>query len=168
MLDESKQQYEKIEKKELKSFEEIKKEIEELREKGEYKNELIRRTIKEKKKLRKTYLALILTNPSRIGEIQQKAFSTRNTLYSHLYELIELGLAKQIAVLDLWNRKDLNESEEEVIKKFKDWTSKMTKRQLQNFVKTNYFVLTDLGKNSSITNWTLKVEKEALKNAEID
>jgi len=148
-----------------KNFAEICKEMQQTFENGQYKIELIRRTINENKRLRRTYGVLMLVNPARLGEIQAKVFVTKNTIYKHLYDLIELGLVKKIAIMDLWNRKKLGVEEREIMKKFKDWVKTMADGQIRYFAaKTNYFVLTDLGKDSTIASWALKLEKEQKSN----
>lgn len=144
-----------------KNFDEVVKELKETFETKAYKSELIRRTLKENEKLRKTYVGVMILNPAKLSEIKEKVMVTGRTLYGYLYKLINLGLLKKIPVMDLWNRRKLEGDEKVVIKKFKDWTSKMSNGQLQFFAgKTNYFVLTKLGKDETIINWVLKLEKE--------
>jgi len=148
-----------------KGFEELKQEIEKTLENGQYKIELIRRTLTEKAKLRRTYTVLILVDPARFGEIKHKVFVTKNTLYSHLYSLIELGLVRQISIMDLWNREGLGKEEQEVINKFRKWTKTMAEGQIKYFAaKTHYFLLTDLGRDQGIIRWALKLEKEQRSN----
>ena len=88
------------------SFKDSMKELEETYASGSYKIEFIKRNLNDNEKLRKTFAQLMLLSPARFGEIQQKVFVTRKTTYGHLYQLIELGLAKQIAIMDLWNKEE--------------------------------------------------------------
>jgi len=153
--------YEKIEEQKTRTFKEVKEDLEKTYENSSYRGELIRKTLTEKVRLRRTYAILIMLSPARIGELLQKVFFTRRTLYGYLYQLIELGLVKQISVMDLWNRRNLNKEEKMILKAFKEWTKSMADKQVQYFAgKTNYFILTDLGKDVKNINWVLKLEKE--------
>jgi hypothetical protein len=155
---------EKIEEMPRKNLDDVKKELAKTFEEKSYRNELIRRLLKEKAQLRRTFAVLLVVSPARFGDIKEKVFVTKNTLYTHLYQLIELGLAKKISVMDLWNKTDLKNENIEVMNKFKEWTSRMAPGQIQYFAgKTNYWILTDLGEDPKITNWVLDLEKE-LKN----
>lgn len=155
----SENQYETIEETQG-DFAEIVNEMKEVFETGSYKNELIRRVMSEQERLRKTYAVLMLLSPARLGEIREKVFVSKSTIYTHLYKLIELGVAKKISIMDLWNRKRLKKDEKKVMKKFKLWIKTMGKGQVQYFAaKTHYFMLTELGKNPLIANWVLKLEK---------
>jgi len=150
----------KIEVNQNKSFEEVVKELQDLQETKDYKNDLVRKTLGEKPNLRKIFSVVIIQNPARFNEIQEKIFLGRMTIYSHLYKLIELGVIKQISIMSLWNRSDLNEEEAKILNKFKEWTKNMTDRQLHYFAaKTNYFCLSEFGKDLNIINWTLRLSK---------
>jgi len=154
--------YEKVEGNEM-SIEDGKKELEKIYSSGNYKIELIKRTLNDNPKLRKTFASLILINPARLGDIQQKVFIERKSIYRHLYHLKEMGLLKQVGVMGMWNKeeKDLNEEQKEILKKFKDWTERMTDKQVAYFAaKTNYFVLTDLGKSKELVGFVVSREKE--------
>ncbi|MFA4960086.1 MAG: hypothetical protein WC548_00285 [Candidatus Pacearchaeota archaeon] len=143
------------------TFEELALEIKETMEGHSYKKELIKRMLKEKSKLRKTYGVLLNNSPGRIGEFVTKLFMSKNTAYNYLYSLIELGLLKQISIMDIWNVDNLQGDNKIVMDKFKEWSSKMAKRQMEYFAaKTHYFILTELGKDIEIISWVLKLEKE--------
>ncbi|TET75434.1 MAG: hypothetical protein E3J56_00620 [Candidatus Aminicenantes bacterium] len=143
------------------SFDDSIKELEKTYETGLYRADRIRKTLSENPRLRKTFAQLLILSCARFGEIHQKVFVSRKTCYSHLYQLMELGLAKQIAVMDLWNKKNLDKEQIIVLRKFKDWTSKMADKQVNYFAaQTHYFLLTELGKNPEIVDWVVKLEKE--------
>ena len=146
--------------KEDKSFENIRKEFKKNIDNSEYRQERIKKTLHENTNLRKTLSALIILSPARFGEIKNRVFFAKGTLYNKLYQLIELGLLKKISILDLWNKKVSGE-EKIVLNAFKEWTSKMGKGQIQYFAgKTNYFALTDMGKDEKIIKWVLELENE--------
>jgi len=146
-----------------KSFNELVKELGHALDSGGYRNEVIRRTLTEKPFIRKAYALLLIKSPARFGEIKEKCAGTRRTIYGYLYTLVELGLAKKISVMDLWNKEEklMTEEEKSVLKKFKIWTKNMAKGQLQNFAgRTNYWILTEIGKDVKTISWVLKLEKE--------
>jgi len=158
--------YEHVEEVETKDFETIKKELEQTMNNGSYRIGIIKRTLHDKPKIRRTMAVAILLSPFRIGEAKEKLIGVRKTIYSYIYELVNLGLLTKISIMDLWNKKEdeLSDDENIVIKKFKDWTERMAEGQIQYFAgKTNYFILTDLGKDPEIGAWVLKHEQE-LKN----
>lgn len=149
------------------SFEDSVKELEKLYATGSYRDDRLRKFLFDFPKLRKTFATLLILKCARLGEIQQKAFATKRTIYSHLYQLIELGLVKQIAVMDLWNKKKLDSEQKKIIKKFQDWTSKMSPKQVHYFAaKTHYFLLTEIGNSPEIAAWVLKLELE-FKNSSV-
>jgi len=146
-----------------KDFNQMVKEFEQVFDSGTYKGEIIRRTLTEKPSIRKAYGILLIKSPARLGEIKEKFPVTRRTIYSHLYNLIDLGLAKKIAVMNLWNKEEklLTTEEKQVMEKFKEWTKAMSQGQLQNFAgKTNYFILTEVGRDLKNVAWALNLEKE--------
>jgi len=144
-----------------KSLDDVKKEIIETLENKQYRNELIRKTLGQKPLLRRTFAIVLSRSPARIGEIQEKVFITRKSIYTHLYQLKELGLVDKIAVMDIWNKRNLKGAQKEVMQKFKDFSSTMSEGQVQYFAaKTNYWVLTELGEDTKIINWVLRLEKE--------
>jgi len=147
-----------------KTLEELRKEIEIDFSNNEYKETALRNLLKKRPALRKTYMCVILTSPSRIGEIMEKTLNQRATQYNHLYELIKLNLIKKISVMDLVEKKikkkSLNDEEKLVMKKFTDWTSKMNDGMKRNFqAKTCYWCLSEIGKNVDIINFALVLEK---------
>ena len=144
-----------------KSLKDVKSELAQTLQGKQYRNELIRATLKEKAALRRTFAVVILLSPARFGEIKEKVFISKNAIYTHLYQLKELGLVEKVAIMDLWNKRKLEGAQKEVMKKFKEFTSKMVKAQEQYFAaKTNYWALTELGKDTKIINWVLRLEKE--------
>lgn len=154
--------YTKVEKpKSLGSFEELKKQIAELGFNKNYKHNLIRANIRQKAGLRKAYLSLINHSPARVQEFSSSIVATKKTIYNQLYELIKLGLCEKVSVMDLYLKKQRNAFEEVVLKKFEDWTCKMNKGMLQYYMaKTNYFILSELGKDTTLMSWALQSEKE--------
>ncbi len=143
------------------NFEEAIKELKKTYESGSYRVELIKKTLTENPRLRKTFAQILILNCARFGEIQQKVFVARKTTYTHLYQLMELGLVKQIAVMNLWNKNNLDKEQKLVLSKFKDWTSKMAEKQVNYFAaQTHYFLLTEKGKDMDIVKWVSKLEKE--------
>jgi len=143
------------------SFEDSVRELKKMCESGSYRINRIKKILNENPKLRMTFSQILILDCARFGEIHQKVFVSRKTTYSHLYQLIELGLIKQVAVMELWNKKNLNQEQKLVLKKFKDWTSKMLQKQVNYFAaQTHYFMLTELGKDPEIAAWVLQCEKE--------
>ncbi|HEA65090.1 MAG TPA: hypothetical protein ENI02_03000 [Candidatus Aminicenantes bacterium] len=143
------------------SFDDAIKELKKTYESGSYRTELIKKTLTENSRMRKTYAQMLILQCARFGEIQQKVFVARKTTYTHLYQLMELGLLKQVAVMDLWNKSNLDREQKLVLSKFKDWTSKMADKQVNYFAaQTHYFLLTEQGKNLDIVKWVSKLEKE--------
>ena len=145
-------------------FKEVVKEIRKLFDEKPYKIEFIRRLLNEKQTLRRTFVAVLLQNPARLGEIKERVFFSKNALYSYLYKLREIGLLEKISIMNIWNKKNLENEEKEVLQKFEEWTKTMASGQLQYFAgRTNYWALTDLGRDTKILNWVFKLERE-LKN----
>jgi len=153
-----------------KEFNLLKEKVKDSFENESYKENILKSILNSKHEVRKTYLTLILISPERVGKIMEKTFVVKKTLYNHLYNLISLGLVKKISVLDLIKRKTkLNEDEQEVLEKFKKWTITMGEGMKQLYTaKTNYFALTELGKDESIINWALESEKKMKKGGEIE
>lgn len=151
----------------LKDLEQVRDELKEHFETGEYKNELIRKELCERKNLRKVYCLVLINSPARFGEFFEKTCMPKKTVYNNLYKLVNLGLLKQIAVMNIWNKKPYNDNDVIVLNKFKDWTIKMSSPQIQKFAaKTNYWTLTNLGMDKKIINWALQLEKEEKNGAE--
>lgn len=145
------------------SFEEMRKKVSEQLQTKSYRIEIIRGTISKKENIRKAYLAIVQASPARLHEIQAHLMGTRRTIYDNLYKLIELGLVYQIPVMEVVQKKkrELTDDEKIVKKKFEFWSERMQPKLQQNFAaKTNYFTLTELGKESSLIEWALKKEKE--------
>ncbi len=142
-------------------FDDSIKKLEDLYSSGSYKNEKIRRELHDAPKLRRTFAVLLILKCARLGEISERAFATRKTIYSHLYQLIELGLVKKVAIMDLWNKKKIEPEYRLALRKFKDWTSQMAPNQVRYFAaKTHYFMLTEVSKTHEIADWVLKLELE--------
>lgn len=151
--------------------EEIKERLAELHslfENKSYRHEIIRRALNESSKLRKTFAAVLILAPCRIGEILEKTLSTKSSTYTQLYSLIDYGLVQKVAIMDLWNRpeKSLKPDELEILKKFRSWTKTMAPGQMRNFAaKTNFWTLTEEGLNPQLVDWIIKLEKEQKKGA---
>lgn len=144
-----------------KSFKDLKEELSKVHTEIKYKPEFIRRTLNDKRLLRKTYCSLILSNPARLQDISEKTFNSRQSIYNHLWELKMLGLMDMIPVMDIWNKTKLTDLEKIIIEKFKKWTENMIENQKQYFAaKTRYYVLTDLGRDTEIVKWVLSLEKD--------
>ncbi len=147
-----------------KTLEELKKEIEDNFSNAEYKSEIVKSVLSKKMELRKVFLLLIMNHPERIGKLMEFTYIPKRTLYTHLYQLIGLGLVKKISILNVIKKEGKSVSEEEKIclNKFYDWTATMAEGQKQLFTgKTNYWTLNGLGKNTSIIEWALICEKKA-------
>ena len=99
------------------SFKDSVDELKKTYETGSYRIDRIKKTLKDNQKLRKTFARMLILECARFGEIQQKVFVSRKTTYSHLYQLIELGLLKQIAIMDIWNKKNLDQEQKRVLEK---------------------------------------------------
>lgn len=150
------------ERKTAKTLEELKKEVEKSFSDSDYKETVIKDILKGKRDVRKTFLALLLIYPARIGEIMEKTFVVKRTLYNHLYNLMSLGLIKKISILELIkrNKEGLNKEEKLSLSKFNKWTSNMSVGQKQLFTaKTNYWTFDILGKNPHIVEWALECER---------
>lgn len=141
------------------SFDEAKKLVEKVLSESEYKANMIRAILEKKSQLRKTYLSIIKINPARIGEIGEHTFNTRKTIYNHLYNLMSLGLVEKIPIMQLYEKKSKKTPQEkQILKKFKDWTSKMNDGMKRYFTaKTCYWVLTESGRD-------LRTIERAIKN----
>ena len=121
----------------------------------------IKRILSEKSALRSTYLALIRVSPARFHEVEELVFDARRTTYNHLHKLRGLGLCKIVPVMDIWNKRNLNKEQKEVMKKVKIWFKNMEEGMKRYFAgKTGYWVLTELGKEKEILEFALKVELE--------
>lgn len=156
-----KEEYKKVNK----TFEELQKEVEEGFSSNQFKEKAIRDLLKRRPVLRKTYLALVLINPARIGELIEKTFNQKRTQYAHLYELLEFNLIKKVSVMQVEEKKrkgeELSEDEEMVLSKFNDWTSKMSDGMKSNFKgKTHYWTLSEFGKNLAIIDFALFLDKK--------
>lgn len=150
-----------MEEKKKKSFEDLKKELLNIYTEKNYKPEFIRRTLNEKRSLRKTYCSVILSNPARFQDIFEKNFSSKQTVYNHLWQLKMLGLIDMIAVMDIWNKNKLTDIQKSIIENFKKWTENMSDNQIRFFAaRTKYYILTDLGRNNETMNWILTLEKD--------
>lgn len=150
------------ERKTNKTLEELKKEVESNLLNDNYKRQVVEKIMKRRSDMRKTFLSLLLVYPERVGKMMEKTYTIKRTLYNHCYELISLGLVKKISILNLIkkNEKDLNEEEKICLKKFNEWTSNMGEGQKQLFTaKTNYWTLTDFGKDVNLIDWIITCDK---------
>lgn len=144
-----------------KGLEDFKKKLEKETKDLNFINPKVKRVLKEKPALRGTFLALVRVNPARFHEIELLVFDARRTTYNLLHKLRGLGLCKQIAVMDIWNKRKLSEEEREVMKKVKAWFKNMEEGMIKRFAGvTGYWTLTDLGKNKDILEHALKCELE--------
>jgi Sugar-specific transcriptional regulator TrmB. len=143
-----------------KSFKQVQEELKKLRETKEFKNEYVRRILKEKPELRKTFAAVMVNNPARKQDIKEYTFVSNPTIYHHLYKLLELKLVEVVKIMKLWNKKKLNPEDQEVMNKFKEWTEHMSEGQINQFAaRTHYWRLTELGRDAKIINWVLRLEE---------
>ncbi len=146
-----------------KSFGELKKEIEELNNNGEYRENKIRVILSKKTELRVIYLALVLNDCSKVGDLEEQVYTSKRTLYTHLYKLFALGLIEQIPIIKLVIKPKelLSKKEVLILDKFERWTGGLSERKKNYFIaKTNYWALTEFGKNPNIIDWALKQDKE--------
>lgn len=109
-----------------------------------YTPQYVLRTLNEKEKLRRTFLAIIKNNPTKISEITEYTLYPRNNQYALLGNLVSLGIIERIWMADIYSGK----VKDEVIKnKFEEWTSKMQPNTRRYYVlKTSYWKITDFGK----------------------
>jgi len=148
------------ERKTNKTLQELKQEISNSMNNESFKREVIKSVLKKKSDIRKTYLSLILISPARVGELMEKIYVVKRTLYNHLYNLVTLGVVKKANIMDLFEKKEKNEEEKLILEKFKKWTATMNEGMRKQFTaKTNYWCLTDLGKDVNIIDWALICEK---------
>jgi len=150
------------ERKTNKTLNELKKEAESNLLNDNYKRQVVESIMKKRADMRKTFLSLLLVYPERIGKIMEKTYFVKRTLYNHLYNLISLGLVKKISILDIIKKNNQKATEEENIclEKFNKWTSTMSEGQKQLFTaKTNYWTLTDFGKDVNLVDWIITCDK---------
>lgn len=147
-----------------KTFEMIQSEIKEQLSNREYSHEFLIREFGKHDILRLTYLALVCSNPARVHDIYiEGSFADKKQIYRALYRLSVYGLVKQVPVKSITSKKSKKTEEEKaVLKHFKNWTSKMHLTMQQHFEsKTNYWVLTEKGRNPNLANGTLRLEQGA-------
>jgi len=144
-----------------KGLEEFKKKLEKKTENLNFINPKIKRVLRDKPALRDTFLALVRVNPARFHEIELLVFDARRTTYNLLHKLRGLGLVIIIPVMDIWNKRKLDDEQKEVMKKVKIWFKNMEEGMKRYFAgKTGYWALTELGRSEDILEWALKQELE--------
>jgi len=149
---------------EVQSLEETQEILGDLRENSELDVNYLRKVLSDSKNesLRKIFVGIVQTNPGRMGEIEPYLFTSKRTNYSRLHQLRSLGLIDIVPVLDiLEKKKDLTPNEKKIKEKFNLWTSQMSERQRNRFAgTTNYYSLTELGKEPRLLSWVVKHEKK--------
>ena len=132
---------------EEKDFEEEYKKIKSLLNKGingKFNQGYIQRQLHEKENLRKVFLAVIQTNPSRISEVYEISLLSKPTCYTQLHQLMSLRIVDRLYVLPIINGTIKNDA---IRKKYEDWTRNMPEGLKRYYLsKTSYWVLTDYGK----------------------
>src|SRR3989344_2473608 len=145
-----------------KTFEELQREIQKEFANKEYGAGFLIKEFAKDEVLRRSYLALVTKNPARVHDIYIEAsFADKKQIYRKLYRLKTLGLVDQITVSSVTMKKEAKTpQEEEIVKEFNEWTSKMHDTMRQQFeAKTNYWVLTERGMDVNIINTALTLEQ---------
>ena len=145
-----------------KSFEELKAEIKNEFANKEYSLAFFIKEFTKDEILRRSFLSVVTSNPARVHNIYiEGSFADKKQIYRKLYRLKTLGLIKQIPVSSVTMKKEDKTAQElEIEEDFHEWTSKMHPTMKQHFeTKTNYWVLTDNGKNIDLINSALSIEK---------
>lgn len=139
----------------------IEKEFQEVKDlmnvkKNGYNMPFVFRQLHENQNLRRTYLSVIKTMPSRISEVMEEALITKPTCYAQLYKLLELGLVRRVYVADITEN---SQEDKEIKEKFSGWTKTMSdKLKRYYFAKTSFWVITDFGKCFAMKAWNFEQE----------
>lgn len=150
-----------------KTFEQLREEIQKELANKEYSLSFLTREFTKDEVLRRSYLSLVSKNPARVHDIYTEgSFADKKQIYRKLYRLKVFGLTDQIPVSSVTMKKGKKTlPEKEIIKVFKDWTSKMHPTMKQHFeAKTNFWVLTDRGKDVNLVNTALTIERGSYQN----
>lgn len=107
----------------------------------------IQKQLTDNENLRKVFLAVIDNNPALIHEVFKASLLTKPTCYAQLHKLLDLKLIKRRYYFDILKTKNKGIGDEEIIKKFDDFSSKMPenlKRYFQS--RTSFWEINDFGK----------------------
>lgn len=128
-----------------------------LKEKdGDYTDQYLLRKIKENDSLRRVFLSLVKNSPTKISEIVENSFLSKNTCYSQLYKLMEMKLVSKIPIMLIINGTIKNE---EISKKFSQWTERMPEKLKHYYLaKTSFWEITEFGKKFSLRAYQMEQE----------
>lgn len=115
-----------------------------LSKKNKYQSSYILKQLHDKENLRRTFLAVVRSNPARISDLVETTLINKSNLYALLPNLITLGIVERVWVSDVLNGKIDSLA---IRNKALDWTSKMEDNTKRYYLsKTSYWQVTPLGK----------------------